>query len=43
MKKIYPYFFFVLSILYCWNQQYEVLKAETQQLMSQLISDTHLI
>lgn len=41
MKKFIPIFLF-LFCQYCiaGNQQYEVLKAETQQLMSQLISDT---
>lgn len=41
MKKIILIFIFLFS-QYCMagNQQYENLKAETQQLMSQLISDT---
>lgn len=41
MKKLFLMSFFILPLVsYGGNQQYEDLKAETQQLMSQMIADT---
>ena len=41
MKKLFLMSFFILPLVsYAGNQQYEDLKAETQQLMSQMIADT---